>query len=382
MAVNDSLQIKDPVAGTDVDLELAAGAGGKARPVVHIDSGDALPLPTNAAQETGGNLAGLVTRVGEVQASPTANSVLARLKDLLTGIVLAAGSAIIGKVGIDQTTPGTTNLVESRPSARRNAGALHRDGITAVDKLSAPGNPTLADVTTGGALLANTTYYVGILAVVLQGGSAEILGLSTVNASIQSQATAADASNTHIIRTTFSQVTNADAYLLFCSTDAAPKLVGYVTEAQRAAGGVLTAFGTVGAGGVAGAIDISLAGTGLQTSNAVFTTNTAHMPDTVAAVGAVACQGYSKAICTVRAQLSKATVWSAAPALTLVPWLKTQEGSADWAAGSPITLSLLGAASDALTQVFEVDVTGAVGLVLTCSTITGLASFDAWVELA
>jgi len=295
---------------------------------------------------------------------------------------LPAGTAVVGKVGVDQTTPGTTNLVESRPSARRNAGALHRDGITAVDKLSAPGNPTLADVTTGGALLANTTYYVGILAVVLQGGSAEILGLSTVNASIQSQATAADASNTHIIRTTFSQVTNADAYLLFCSTDAAPKLVGYVTEAQRAAGGVLTAFGTVGAGGVAGAIDISLAGTGLQTSNAVFTINTAHMPDTVAAVGAVACQGYSKAICTVRAQLSKATVWSAAPALTLTPWLKTQEGSADWAAGSPITLSLLGAASDALTQVFEVDVTGAVGLVLTCSTITGLASFDAWVELA
>ena len=40
------------------------------------------------------------TRIGEVQASPTANTVLDRLKALLTGIVLAAGSAIIGKVGI------------------------------------------------------------------------------------------------------------------------------------------------------------------------------------------------------------------------------------------------------------------------------------------
>lgn len=49
---------------------------------------------------------------GEVQASPTANTVLGRLKALLTGIILAAGTAIIGKVGIDQTTPGTTNRVD------------------------------------------------------------------------------------------------------------------------------------------------------------------------------------------------------------------------------------------------------------------------------
>jgi len=44
---------------------------------------------------------------------------LGRLRDiydaivaLLTGVVLAAGSAIVGKVGIDQTTPGTTNRVD------------------------------------------------------------------------------------------------------------------------------------------------------------------------------------------------------------------------------------------------------------------------------
>lgn len=50
-------------------------------------------------------------RLGEVQATPTANTVLGRLKDLITGIVLAAGTNIIGKVGIDQTTDGTTNKV-------------------------------------------------------------------------------------------------------------------------------------------------------------------------------------------------------------------------------------------------------------------------------
>ena len=49
--------------------------------------------------------------IGEVQVNPTTNTVLGRLKDLLTGIVLSSGTAIIGKFGIDQTTPGTTNGV-------------------------------------------------------------------------------------------------------------------------------------------------------------------------------------------------------------------------------------------------------------------------------
>lgn len=35
---------------------------------------------------------------GEVQATPTSNTLLGRLKDLLTGIVLAAGTAIIGRI--------------------------------------------------------------------------------------------------------------------------------------------------------------------------------------------------------------------------------------------------------------------------------------------
>uniref|UniRef100_A0A6H1ZIM7 Uncharacterized protein n=1 Tax=viral metagenome TaxID=1070528 RepID=A0A6H1ZIM7_9ZZZZ len=44
--------------------------------------------------------------IGEVKASPTTYSLLARLKDLLTGIVLAAGTAVIGKVGHDTTGIG------------------------------------------------------------------------------------------------------------------------------------------------------------------------------------------------------------------------------------------------------------------------------------
>jgi hypothetical protein len=73
-------------------------------------------LPSGAAtaarQDTGNtSLASVDTKIGEVQASPTANTLLDRLKALLTGIVLAAGANIIGKVGIDQTTPGTTDKV-------------------------------------------------------------------------------------------------------------------------------------------------------------------------------------------------------------------------------------------------------------------------------
>lgn len=68
----------------------------------------ALPLPTGAAtQATLGTLlleASFNTRIGEVQAAPTANTVLGRLKDLLTGIVLAAGSAVIGKVRLVTAT--------------------------------------------------------------------------------------------------------------------------------------------------------------------------------------------------------------------------------------------------------------------------------------
>lgn len=51
---------------------------------------DTNPVPTEDQ-----SLAGLI---GEVQATPTANTLLARVKELLTGIVLAAGTNLIGKV--------------------------------------------------------------------------------------------------------------------------------------------------------------------------------------------------------------------------------------------------------------------------------------------
>jgi hypothetical protein len=48
--------------------------------------------------------------LGAAVALPSANTIAARLKDLLTGIVLSGGTNVIGKVGIDQTSG--QNLVQ------------------------------------------------------------------------------------------------------------------------------------------------------------------------------------------------------------------------------------------------------------------------------
>jgi hypothetical protein len=66
------------------------------------------PLPVSISSGASGLLADatFTGRVGEVQATPTSNTLLARLKDLLTGIVLAAGSNLIGKVALSPQTSG------------------------------------------------------------------------------------------------------------------------------------------------------------------------------------------------------------------------------------------------------------------------------------
>jgi hypothetical protein len=83
----------------------------------------------------------LLAKIGEVQASPTTNTVLDRLKAIataLTAVGLAAGSAIIGKVGIDQSTPGTTD--------RATVGkTVYVDVILTLDTLAYASGDLLAD---------------------------------------------------------------------------------------------------------------------------------------------------------------------------------------------------------------------------------------------
>lgn len=101
------------------------------RPIVNVNgtvpvSVSSSALPTNAAQETGGNLASITTNLGTTSDANTANTVIGRLKQLVTQLAgglpaaltgsgslktaiveaIAAGTNIIGKVGIDSATTG------------------------------------------------------------------------------------------------------------------------------------------------------------------------------------------------------------------------------------------------------------------------------------
>src|ERR671925_1796191 len=104
-------------------IVLAAGANriGKVTVRASSDGADIDPV----AEST------FTSRIGEVQASPTTNTLLGRLKDLLTGIILAAGENHIGEVG------GRSIRVSS--SFTRPADtALHATGDNMADSTSAP----------------------------------------------------------------------------------------------------------------------------------------------------------------------------------------------------------------------------------------------------
>jgi hypothetical protein len=113
-------QATQPVSGT---VTANAGTG------TFAVSAASLPLPSGAAtsakQDT---LAGLV---GEVQASPTANTLLDRLKQLLTGIILAAGESHVGQVG------GTMALPRPRTSPDQQTRPLMPPAILSPTRTTA-----------------------------------------------------------------------------------------------------------------------------------------------------------------------------------------------------------------------------------------------------
>lgn len=142
----------DTGAGTDtravVGLVLAAGGGGllvgSANPMPVSDNGGSLTVDGTVTANIG-TAGGLATestlsgrlaettftgRLGEVQANPTANTVLARLKDLLTQMVLAAGDNNIGNVDLASAIPAGTNLI-GRISGSAETSTLY-DGTTAL----------------------------------------------------------------------------------------------------------------------------------------------------------------------------------------------------------------------------------------------------------
>jgi hypothetical protein len=120
--------------------ELAAGTGGTS------DALEATQLLVKTAVQN------LDTATGAVTASPTANTLLARLKDILSLTVLAAGTNLIGKVGIDQTTPGTTDSVTVKSgtvkvTASTTRPAEHATAYTAGDVLGVALDTTTSAIT-------------------------------------------------------------------------------------------------------------------------------------------------------------------------------------------------------------------------------------------
>ena len=280
---------------------------------------------------------------------------------------IAAGTNVIGKVGVDQTTPGTTNKVEASTNVRRNTGVLHRNAITAVDKLTM-GALTVTDSNVVIGALAAVAHSVAVVANTAEGPTTPSTGSLTPTVN-------------EAIRIAFAQVANALSYDIFCSATSVDtgKWVLRVTETQRAAGGQCTVVGTYAAGGVAGAIDVAVVGTGVLQSANPNIVNNAYTPAVVAAIGSINCAGYSKA--RVKVSLSVTDLRSL-PTLALIPFFGNQVSATAWHAGARINVPILTALGEGLNQEFEIDVSGEPELVILVDTITGQGSaVSIWVEL-
>lgn len=257
----------------------------------------------------------------------------------------------------------------------RGTTTLHRDAITAVDKLAAPVAMTSgATAATGGSLAASTTYN-------MVASAYNRWGVTAVPA-VLGQATGAGAPSTHVVKGTLAQVTGADGYDLFMGTPAAPLWVDRITEAERAsANGVeITAVGTHQAGAAlgAGVIQFNVVGTGVASTSANFAQNNAYTP-AAAGITAIDCSGYEKMMVMVKLAL---TDLRSAPSLSIVPFVRNELSTDDWHADSIGILSLLGALGQPLVGELALDVRAAANVKLLIDTIAGQgAAASIWYAL-
>ena len=123
-------RLKDLLTG----IILAAGANriGKVTLRNSTDLADIDPLSESV----------FTARIGEVTASPTSNTILARLKDITTGTVLAAGANVVGDVGVVPRTSGglsvyrNADLDETGVAVKASAGQVY--GWNVVNLSGAP----------------------------------------------------------------------------------------------------------------------------------------------------------------------------------------------------------------------------------------------------
>jgi len=279
--------------------------------------------------------------------------------------ILADGSGA-EVVTANQGAAGATAWpMQERPT--RATAVLHRDAITAADKVLDLANTDLTTADNGvdtGSLVKSTTYKITAI-------PGNRWGPCKVATTINSQATAAYATDTGSIRLTIPQRAGAEWYNLFLSVDAAPYWVARLTEAQRAAGDFeVTAVGTVTAGGgnPAGTVDINVPGTGTaQTSNVMFTQNNAYRPDN-GGITAIDCTGRRLLHVSVKLAL---TDLRSAPTLSLLPCYQNPLVTADWHMGERLPLALLNDLGQPLERVYALDVSGVTALKILVGEISG-----------
>ena len=281
---------------------------------------------------------------------------------------LPAGTNLLGKVGIDQATPGTTNHVESATNSRRNGGTLHRNAITAVDKVAAAGTITISAVTEAGSALTAAARYATVIPYNSEGSAGQATPTIVTVTPTVNQA----------VRLAFAAVTGADGYDIFLSTSSTgPLWVGRITETQRASGGIISSVGVYSAGGTANSIDVGIDGTGGAANANPFITSNAYTP---ASVTPINCAGYSVIHWHVKLAV---TDLRSLPTLRVIPFFQDQISTNDFFQGQAVTLNLLTAVGQTLKQDIVAQVDGATACVLLVDAISGQgAACSVWAEIA
>ncbi len=216
----------------------------------------------------------------------------------------------------------------ANPNVMPAASLVYRTAVVVPDVVSLPGAVTCTKQAGGSAVAGVYTTFV------VAGNK---YGRTLAK---QGDATIATETTNLTVRAAFVQVAGAEYYDIYCSVDgAAAKWVGRITEAQRASGILITAVGVTGAGGVAGAVDIQVPGTGLAVNGGQLAVNTAYI---IPGATVIDCRGYQ----FLDLDLSFSRTGDAVlPVLTVVPFWY-DEANGNYFAGTPVALTFGGGAGN------------------------------------
>ena len=247
---------------------------------------------------------------------------------------------------------GDESLIKNPYAA--NTPTAYRSAVAAADVAAAPGTVTCTKQAGGSAAAAEYTVYVA---------AGNTYGRTTATAG---NTTITTETTNLTIRAAFAAVTGATYYDIFCSADgAAAKFVGRITEVQRGTGIKLTAVNVTGAGSIAGAVDIEVAGTGLAVNGGQLAVNTAYIIP-ASPIDATGHQYVDFDVTFSR------TGDSVAPALTLTPFLLNSRTST-YQSMTAQALTFGGATGNfqSLKQRIRVEARGCPGVALLVESIAG-----------